>query len=98
MEKNTVKYILDVILGIVFLIVVLTGIFKFSGFREFFGIELGYRDPPMPLISLLHDWSGIVMAVIVLIHLILNWDWIVSMTKSFFIKDKEVEIECKVKK
>tara|TARA_Y100000034_G_scaffold75166_1_gene90292 strand:+ start:5130 stop:5453 length:324 start_codon:yes stop_codon:yes gene_type:complete len=107
MEKNTIKYILDVILGIVFLIVVFTGIFKFSGFREFLGITLSYNDPPMPLISWFHDWSGIVMAVIVLVHLILNWDWIVSMTKSFFVKDEEAkigeavkkgEIECKIKK
>jgi len=91
MEKNIWKYILDVGLGISFLIVALTGIFKFSGFREFFGITLGYRDSPMPLISFFHDWSGVVMAVIVLLHLILNFDWIVSMTKSFFVKNTEEE-------
>lgn len=89
MEKNTIKYILDIGLIISFLMVTLTGIFKFTGFREFFGITLGYRDPPMPLISSLHDWSGVAMAVIVLIHLILNWNWIVCMTKNFFIKDEE---------
>jgi len=94
MEKNTFKYILDLGMGLSFLIVALTGIFKFTGFREFFGITLGYRDPPMPLISWFHDWSGVLMAVIVLIHLILNWDWIVCMTKGFFIKsDEEKEDE-----
>lgn len=41
----------------------------------------------MPLISILHDWSGVVMAILVLAHLILNWDWIMSMTKGFFEKD-----------
>ena len=97
MEKNIIKYILDVGLGISFLIVALTGIFKFSGFREFFGIALSYRDPPMPLISWFHDWSGVAMAAIVLIHLILNWDWIVSMTKGFFIKEDEEKEEEKIK-
>ena len=91
MEKNIIKYILDVGLGISFLIVTLTGIFKFSGFREFLGISLGYRDPPMPLISAFHDWSGIVMAILVLGHLILNWDWIVGITKGFFEKEECVE-------
>ena len=89
MEKNIIKYILDILLGISFLIVALTGIFKFSGFREFLGISLSYRDPPMPLISAFHDWSGVVMAIIVLIHLILNWDWIVCTTKDFFCKSED---------
>ncbi len=89
MEKNTIKYILDIGLGISFLIVTLTGIFKFTGFREFLGISLSYRDLPMPLISNFHDWSGVVMAVIVLIHLTLNLDWIVSTTKSFCKKEEE---------
>lgn len=89
MERNVLKYILDIGLGISFLIVALTGIFKFSGFREFIGVSLAYRDPPMPLISALHDWSGVVMAVIVLVHLILNWEWIVGMTKGFFVRNSE---------
>lgn len=89
MEKNTIKYILDIGLGISFLLVAFTGIFKFKGFRKFLGITLSYRDFPMPLISFIHDWSGVVMAVIVLLHLILNWDWIVCTTKSFFCNDKK---------
>jgi len=88
-EKNTVNYIVDVGLGISFLVVALTGIFKFKGFREFFGIALSYRDAPMPLISWFHDWSGVVMSVLVLIHIILNWDWIVGMTKELFCKKEE---------
>ena len=90
MEKNILKYILDVGLGISFLIVALSGIFKLSEFREFLGISLSYQDPLMHLISEFHDWSGVIMAVIVLVHLMLNWDWIVSMTKDFFEKDKDI--------
>jgi hypothetical protein len=98
MERNIIKYILDVGLGISFLIVALTGIFKFSGFREFFGIALSYRDPAMQIISKWHDWSGVAMAAIVLIHLILNFDWIVGMTKGFFEKEEEEKQKKKRKK
>jgi len=89
MDRNILKYILDAGLLVSFLGVALTGIFKFKGFREFFGISLSYRDPPMPWISTIHDWSGVVMAVIVLIHLILNWEWIVSVTREIFLERKK---------
>ena len=92
MEKNTVKYIVDIGLTISFLIVTLTGIFKFTGFREFFGIVLSYKDSAMVLISTFHDWSGVVMAVLVLVHLIVNWDWIVGMTRELFCKKEEEKI------
>jgi len=97
MEKNTFKYLLDIGLGISFLIVTLTGIFKFKGFREFLSISLSYQDPLMSLISKFHDWSGVVMAAIVLVHLILNWAWIISTTKSFFGEEENIILENKIK-
>ena len=82
MNKAIVKYWVDVGLAISFLIVTLTGIFKFPGIREHLaGL---YAIIPRGPMSLIHDWSGIVMAVLVLIHLILNWGWIKSMTKHIF--------------
>ncbi len=91
MEKNTIRYILDIGLVISFLAVALTGIFKFSGFREFLGISISYRDAPMPLISTVHDWSGVAMSLIVMGHLILNWDWMTGMTRELFRKEEIIE-------
>ena len=31
----------------------------------------------------LHDWVGVALAVIVVIHVILHWNWIVHMTKRY---------------
>ena len=34
----------------------------------------------------IHDLAGVVIIIAVLIHLVLHWNWIVSMTKSMFKK------------
>ena len=87
MDKNDFKYLVDIGLAISFLLVTLTGIFKFPGIRE--NLAIVYGLIPRSLMALIHDWSGIVMAVLVLVHLILNWDWIKATTKSIFMKENE---------
>ena len=77
MNKAVVKYFVDVGLLISFLIGGITGFMKIPGF----GIKNRFIT--------LHDWSGIALVVLVLIHLILNFNWIVSMTKSFFRKQED---------
>jgi hypothetical protein len=32
----------------------------------------------------IHSWSAVVLVAIVIVHIILHWDWIVRMTKSYF--------------
>ena len=32
----------------------------------------------------LHDWVAVALLVVVIIHIILHWKWIVYMTKSYF--------------
>ena len=32
----------------------------------------------------LHDWVAVSLLVMIIIHLILHWKWIVYMTKSYF--------------
>jgi hypothetical protein len=36
----------------------------------------------------LHDWVGVALAVVVVIHVVLHWDWIVHMAKRYF-EEKE---------
>ncbi|MCK9579433.1 MAG: hypothetical protein M0Q92_03160 [Methanoregula sp.] len=37
---------------------------------------------PSALISDIHDWSGLVLGIVVCLHLYLNRHWIISMTKT----------------
>jgi hypothetical protein len=32
----------------------------------------------------LHDWTAVALVVIVLVHIILHWGWIVRMTRLYF--------------
>jgi ABC-type dipeptide/oligopeptide/nickel transport system permease subunit len=32
----------------------------------------------------LHDWTAVALVVIVVVHVILHWGWIVRMTRSYF--------------
>ena len=83
---NTAKldYIVDVITFILFLITALTGIilkFALPGSRvrqrEFLGITKSNLE-------FVHDWIGILMIFFVAIHIILHWNWIITMTRRFF--------------
>jgi len=49
----------------------------------------------MKTLSTIHDWSGIVMVLLVLVHLILHWDWIVCETKNIFSKKEVCEDDSK---
>ncbi|MBN2042298.1 MAG: DUF4405 domain-containing protein [Candidatus Aenigmarchaeota archaeon] len=81
-NKAKLNYVIDVGLGISFLSVFITGIVKFPDFLQYFGITRRYI--PVQGLSTIHDWSGIIMGILVLVHLVLHWKWIVCMTKSFF--------------
>lgn len=89
MQKAKINYIVDVLLGISFLMVSITGIIKFPRIIRYIGLR--HKDIPIGTISSIHDWSGLIMVMLVLVHLILHFNWIVCMTKNIFFKKKECE-------
>jgi cytochrome b subunit of formate dehydrogenase len=76
------KYWIDVGLAISFLIVFITGLIKWPAFVGNFG----FSRTTLYVLMLLHDFSGLLMGILVLIHIIQHWKWIVSMTKNIFKK------------
>ncbi len=88
MNKSKLNYIIDFFTFISFLITSITGLIIFfflpngirqGRFQEFFWITKDFWN-------FIHIWSGILMIVLVIIHFILHWDWIVCMTKNIFSK------------
>jgi hypothetical protein len=81
MDKNKLNYLIDLGLVISFILVFITGVIKFPELIRYLGLR--HRDIPMYEITLIHDWSGIFMGILVFIHLLLHWKWIVVTTRSF---------------
>jgi hypothetical protein len=79
MNMQVVKWCVDLAMGIAFLFCAVTGTIKFmvlmrvAGFSE---IVL-----PVALVSEVHDRAGIILGILVLVHLVLNRAWILSMTR-----------------
>jgi len=93
-KKARINYWVDVGLVVAFVISLVTGIIKWPGlFRT---LRLSYAGLPMNLISKAHDISGLAMGLLVLLHIILHFRWMINMTKNLFKRKedkKEVEDE-----
>lgn len=92
--KARINYWVDVGLVIAFIVSMVTGIIKWPGLFRTLG--LSHQALPMYEISTAHDISGLVMILLVLLHIILHFKWMIGMTKNLFRKkeeQKEVEDE-----
>lgn len=85
--KVKVNYFLFWLLLLSFLSLLITALIKFPGLLMFLGIRT--RGLPMYEINLIHDWSGVVLSVLILIHIILHWKWIINITKQIFKSSKD---------
>jgi cytochrome b subunit of formate dehydrogenase len=79
MDIKILKWLADLAMAITFAVCFITGLLKFSLLLQ----ATGLNDLVLPsaLISDLHDWSGILLGLFVLLHLYLNRTWITGMTK-----------------
>jgi len=91
MNKNKLNYTIDFLLSVSFIVLAVSGLAIFfflpsgvrqGGFQEFFGIEKNVWTD-------VHNWSGIIFILLILLHFILHWQWVVCMTKNIFIDKKE---------
>ena len=80
MDRLKLKLLVDMGMAISFLVLALTGLFKWPSLMMNFSGVYGIID--FRLMSKIHDWSGVVLVLFILVHLCLNWTWI----KSWFVK------------
>ncbi len=83
MNRTMLNYWIDIGLAISFFVCFSTGLVKWPGLIKIIGVS-AYKILKVPNISVLHDWSGLIMGLLVLIHLALHWKWIVAVTKKVF--------------
>ena len=83
MNRTKLNYWIDIGLAISFFVCFYTGLVKWPGLVNIIGIS-AYKVLSFKNISMLHNWSGLLMGLLVIIHLALHWKWIVSVTKNMF--------------
>jgi cytochrome b subunit of formate dehydrogenase len=67
MKRKTVTYVMTVLLLITTIICVITGFIKWPGLITALGLT--YRQVPVALITNIHDWSGLCIVVLTLVHI-----------------------------
>jgi hypothetical protein len=77
-----VKWLVDLLMGISFIICFITGLLKDADLLQLTGLNNVVL--PAAQISDLHDWSGLLMGLFVFLHLIMNRHWILATTKKIF--------------
>lgn len=81
-KRAIINYFIDIGLAVTFLLAFITGIFKWPSLVRWFGWSASsYR-----VMTFIHDWSGLIMSLLVLVHIILHWRWIVVMSRKIFKK------------
>ncbi|HVN72970.1 MAG TPA: DUF4405 domain-containing protein [Methanoregula sp.] len=79
MQRNVLKWSVDILMLVFFLISAITGLFKFTLLMRVFGLTTVVL--PLAWMSDLHDWSGLALVILVLAHLFLNRHWLAAVTK-----------------
>lgn len=88
MNRAKLNFFVDFLAFLSFFVTAITGLIVFffipSGVRQ--GRYIEFLGVPKYLWSQIHNYAGLVMILLVLVHLILHWGWIRSMTLAFFKK------------
>lgn len=88
MVNPKMNYVVDFLMTISFIVTAISGLILFFFLPS--GVKQGSYQTFLGIIkgnwSVVHDWSGIVFIILGVLHFILHWNWIVSMTKNLFKK------------
>jgi len=79
MDMQVVRWVIDLLMGIVFFVSFCTGLLKFT--ILFRALGLTFVILPLAVISDIHDLAGLVLGCLVIFHLFLNRRWIATMTR-----------------
>jgi hypothetical protein len=83
-KRKKLNYFIELGMLISFLIIFITGILKWPTLL----LIVGYFYTVSEAIFILHDWLGIVLTSLVIIHLILHRKWFVRMTRKLLHYDR----------
>lgn len=79
MKRRNLLYAVNMGMLVSFLVCAVTGIVKWPGLIPMMG--LSYGEIPFATLTLLHDWSGLLLCILAVLHLRMHWNWMVLMTR-----------------
>jgi len=86
MERHKINYIIDFLMILSFIVTAITALVIFfflpSGVKQ--GSYQTFLGITKATWGFYHDWSGIIFILLVIVHLVLHWKWIVCITKNIF--------------
>ena len=88
LDRIAINYTIEVIMGLSFITLATTGALKWPGLLQNYGYTLD--TSPLSWISIIHHSAGLVMIAMVLLHLIMHWRFIYSMTKYYLFGEERV--------
>ncbi len=88
MEKVRVKFIVDALMFLDFLVLAFSGfvLWKFLK-HDGFTFRESFIFARWQWINI-HDWTALILVILIVIHLLLNWAWIKCMFLGLFKKNK----------
>lgn len=87
-NSDKVKYFLNWTIFLFALTCLITGIIRFSSIFMFIALKIGISSNQIFLINFIHRWTGAAASGLILIHIILNWRWILKISRSFLKRNK----------
>lgn len=94
-DKMTLNFIVNFAMLPLFLATVITGVLKFPGFLQALGISARRMPIPMEALTFIHDWAGLGMTALVLVHIIQHFRMSLNFLKGKAKKRKEAKKEDK---
>lgn len=92
--KPRTNFILDTIILVLFVVVLVSGVLLWQVYPEGQSRHQGRRAEVTPTETVMgldrsdmravHDWAGVLMGVLVGVHLVFHWKWIVCQMKRLF--------------
>ena len=89
MKRVDINYIVDILMTISLIIVGVTGVLLYFFFES--GVRQGGYQTVLGITkntwTFYHDHFGLLMFALMVLHLLLHWNWMVCMTKKLFKKN-----------
>ena len=83
MVRPEIRYLVDIFMLIIFIVCAVTGFILWSFFPSFSGTGLFVRflGADKRFWITIHDYSSAILVVVIVIHFVINFNWIIQITK-----------------